>query len=495
MALVNVGGPGIPFPNWSTYVPATPTSGIPATQSQVMDAAGEMVAFIGHVWFAAGDGTSKTLSNAGAGSGFSNIQWRSGAVTWSSSGTIVKIGIQDVSASAGPIAVPDEDWTGEPVVSWTQGTNALSANTWTTSTITSGSRSLTHGDLIAVVFDMTVRNGTDSVTTAGLQQTSQLHRPVVSAKTTGTWAAPAGLFLPNVVITCDDGTLCTLKDTVPFDTLTTRTINTGTTPDEIGNVINIPFDCRTSGLWTNVDPDNEFELSLYSAPVTSPVSEQAVTVDPNQVLTNTGRSIHVPITAETLAAGSAYAVTVRPTTGSSVSVYEVTVNNAAHFAFWPGGTAVYKCSRSDDTGVFATDTAARILCGISIDQLDDGTTATAGQLKTGEIVNGVTGTYDGSDRWTDPGDDNVEFGIAYKANSTSNNKTGTFVVPTEAQVEEGVLFGGDGTEFEGSFSGGVTAAEIADAVWDEVMSGHTTSGTFGAFVQKLLTVAKFLGLK
>jgi hypothetical protein len=40
-----------------------------------------------------------------------------------------------------------------------------------------------------------------------------------------------------------------------------------------------------------------------------------------------------------------------------------------------------------------------------------------------------------------------------------------------------------------------TAAEIADAVWDEVMSGHTTADTFGAQVQKLLTLAKFLGLK
>jgi len=36
---------------------------------------------------------------------------------------------------------------------------------------------------------------------------------------------------------------------------------------------------------------------------------------------------------------------------------------------------------------------------------------------------------------------------------------------------------------------------IADAVWDEPISGHTTSGTFGEWVQKkLLTVAKFIGL-
>ena len=42
---------------------------------------------------------------------------------------------------------------------------------------------------------------------------------------------------------------------------------------------------------------------------------------------------------------------------------------------------------------------------------------------------------------------------------------------------------------------GLTAAGIADAVWDEALTGHTTAGSFGNFVQKLLTVAKFFGGK
>jgi hypothetical protein len=32
-------------------------------------------------------------------------------------------------------------------------------------------------------------------------------------------------------------------------------------------------------------------------------------------------------------------------------------------------------------------------------------------------------------------------------------------------------------------------------VWDEALTAHTVSGSFGAFIKKLLTVAKFLGLK
>lgn len=38
-------------------------------------------------------------------------------------------------------------------------------------------------------------------------------------------------------------------------------------------------------------------------------------------------------------------------------------------------------------------------------------------------------------------------------------------------------------------------ADIADAVWDEVSAGHTTSGTFGFLMSKFLTVGKWLGLR
>jgi hypothetical protein len=43
---------------------------------------------------------------------------------------------------------------------------------------------------------------------------------------------------------------------------------------------------------------------------------------------------------------------------------------------------------------------------------------------------------------------------------------------------------------------GLDAGSIADAVWDEAVDAHTTSGTFGEKVgSKLLTLAKFIGLK
>lgn len=44
-------------------------------------------------------------------------------------------------------------------------------------------------------------------------------------------------------------------------------------------------------------------------------------------------------------------------------------------------------------------------------------------------------------------------------------------------------------------TGAATPEQIAQAVWDEPLPSHVSAGTFGWFVQKLLTVAKFIGLK
>lgn len=51
--------------------------------------------------------------------------------------------------------------------------------------------------------------------------------------------------------------------------------------------------------------------------------------------------------------------------------------------------------------------------------------AAAATTKMGVTANDGAGSYDGSDRWTDPGEANVSAGTAYKANSTTNNKLGT----------------------------------------------------------------------
>lgn len=75
-----------------------------------------------------------------------------------------------------------------------------------------------------------------------------------------------------------------------------------------------------------------------------------------------------------------------------------------------------------------------------------------GNVKTGiSFDNGLlTGTYTGSDRWTDPGVANVRFGTVYKVNSTTNNSTGTLDLPQVATVLVGVTY--DSTSKTGTYN-------------------------------------------
>lgn len=70
--------------------------------------------------------------------------------------------------------------------------------------------------------------------------------------------------------------------------------------------------------------------------------------------------------------------------------------------------------------------------------------------KIGVAGDGGTGTYDGSDRWSDPGVTHVRSGTAYKANSTSNNRTGTAAIPGASDVKVGVATDATVGTYDGS---------------------------------------------
>ena len=108
------------------------------------------------------------------------------------------------------------------------------------------------------------------------------------------------------------------------------------------------------------------------------------------------------------------------------------------------GTA-YKANSltNNRTGTAAIPSAANVRSGTAVD-------ATTGTLdlpattdvKVGVTYDGVskTGTYDGSDRWSDPGIANVRNATAYKANSLTNNRTGTLDLPATTDVKSGVQY-------------------------------------------------------
>lgn len=367
-------GQGIAWP-WMMFKDYR-LDGVPAFASAQINAAGEMFAIIGHVYFLAGPGTAKTFSSAGGG-----IQWRTGSTTWANSASRIRVGVQDVHTTAGPVGQPTETWdANDPYSELVQGTDTLTANTWRTDLMEAGTRTLTHGDLIAIVWDMTVLGGADSGTISGIATaTTAYNLPVVGLKTSGAWAASGQI--PNAIIQCDDGTLCVIRGTLPASALTTRTFaNNTATADEYGNVLTPAFKSDIDGLFAIIDPDGDFELKFYSTPTGTPTEEQEIAVDLNITSAAAGGAMVVACGAESMAAATAYAVTVRPSTTTAVTMTEVVVNAAAHLGFWPGGEGCYKCTRLDDTGNFTLTTTARMLCGVMISKLDDGAGGAGGMI-------------------------------------------------------------------------------------------------------------------
>jgi len=76
-----------------------------------------------------------------------------------------------------------------------------------------------------------------------------------------------------------------------------------------------------------------------------------------------------------------------------------------------------------------------------------------------------------------------------------NTGTLQYVSPISpaAYVNTNIAQSSSATISEGS--GGATAAEVADAVWDEASADHIADGTFGQLTSRLLKLAQFLGLK
>lgn len=145
-----------------------------------------------------------------------------------------------------------------------------------------------------------------------------------------------------------------------------------------------------------------------------------------------------------------------------------TLNGSSRTAFVDA--AAFDGSSSTDPGV------ANVLSTASYTIRGNALTGTYVAAATGNVKTGVTygaasaltGTYDGSDRWTDPGDSNVRLATAYKANSTSNNKTGRVTVPTAGNVKTGVTFETDA---------GTTGTYDGSDRWTDPGVSNVKSGT------------------
>lgn len=392
MSLVQVpNGIGVPlFPLQSILAGSTLRT---TTTTFTLDAAGESVAFIGRLYLSSGPGTSKVLSSAGG-----KVFLRAGSsITFANGGTNLRVGIQDVTAGG----VNDDSWAGEPQADLVGGTDTITAASVLNVPIESGSRTIAHGDMLAVVAEMTTRAGADTVGfTANPIATGAVDLfnfpysaadtgsgPVISANQTD---------IMGCVIIFDDGTIGVLGyDSFPV-VLGANTFNSGSTPDEYALIFQVPFRCSISGILGVFEPTNtsaNFELILYSDPLGTPTVVDSITVVAAKAgAATTSFCSDYPLTVGAeLTPGVDYAIALRPTTANDITVRILSLgtgNAAIRGALGLGAATMYQATRTNNTGAFGSaDTVTIPLLGIRVRSFDDGagssTPASSGEVQPG----------------------------------------------------------------------------------------------------------------
>ena len=144
------------FPGHISRIPSTHITRTTNPSGITLDATGETCFMIGHLMLENPLGGSKTISSAGGGS----IVWRTGAVTFANASTTFRVGLQDLSTSSAPA---QGDGTFDVQAAFTGGGGGVTASSVQTSVMTTGTKTLSHGDKIAISFSMAARGGTDSV--------------------------------------------------------------------------------------------------------------------------------------------------------------------------------------------------------------------------------------------------------------------------------------------------------------------------------------------
>jgi hypothetical protein len=386
MSLVSVAS-GLIFPNM--FRP-TGVSG-----SMAMAAASTRVAFIGRCYIDGRPGGTKTLSAAGGGS----ITFAAGSgVVFASGSTSMDLGIQGVATGSGPAAQPDGSFVVKrTLVGGTDTINSTARNTFAM-TGGSGTTSIAHGDLIAVVFDMTARGGSDSVALKSYNDGSfpgfvSGGLPTVTLFSAAAWGA--AIRFGGVLITFDDGTLAILDQTAPAILESTEAFATGTNPNERGMIFQVPWDCKVDALLYQsiaAGATSDGTLTLYSDPLGTPTSMAAVTILAEQHTTNSGNAWRCELLSSelSLSKNTDYCLAFLATGAGNTTLYIHTLGSAAHRTFYTNGTNLRKGTRNGSSGAFSATTTTLYGMAVRISQLND-SAGGGGVMQNGGLLGGLVG--------------------------------------------------------------------------------------------------------
>lgn len=317
-----------------------------ASANRTIDAAGEYAAVVGPLWFPAQTGT-KTLSAAGGG----EIFWLAGqTVTFANGATELRPGIANVLSTG----LPD---TQDVFGSYIGGVDTITASEVNRRVMSSGSKTMTFGDQIAIVNLMPTRGGTDSI----LMRT-------IDGLPFGDFGSPYGVANGTRVngptpflIKFDDGTPGWILHTALLRNfvggLSTISFNSGSTPDEYIGVVTFGVAMTICGMGAKIGAlasTDAFEVVIYRDPFGAPVALQTTAfTGSNQFGSGAGMAEVVLATPYALPADTPIGVAIRPTTANSLTWDYFDLGSGMDFLKKASPfKTIQMAARTDQTGAF-----------------------------------------------------------------------------------------------------------------------------------------------
>lgn len=294
-----------------------------------------------------------------------------------SSGDTIKASIQTVGADGFPTGTVWTTATGNKAY----GTVAISTGDtgWHTVTFTEVAP-VVAGDIIAVVFEWNsyvsgnmrfyINNG------VGASAGGVIGFPYsVSdiAASPGTWikASSYGSLGLSIVLEYSSTNYYINTNAEGCGASANFALNTGTSPDEVGNYFQVPFTMRAYGAWVYTDLDYDLTVSLMSSDDTVLANR---VLDANYRFGTGNSVIYInfdsnPNASVTLQPSTWYRLIISPTSANSCAVWYLDVPSAASMAVVDGGTLCYATSRVNG-GSWTNTNTKRYAIGLLIDQID-----------------------------------------------------------------------------------------------------------------------------
>lgn len=327
------------------------TRGIHSSNTGIaMNAAGESSGTVGHIYLQDRSGT-KTCSAAGG----CVIYWNlANGNTFADGSTNLRVGLQDVNTGTGL-----EDGTFDVYGDLVGGTDALTNLTLVATPMETGTKTVTHGDVLFVGMEMTARGGADSVSH---DNAVQLHA-LAAGFPYGTRdeGSPTKQALVHLfTIEFDDGTIgwihmAALKMNLA-QAASTWTINfsSTTTPDEYAGVFRLPYNAEVSCALPvqNFGAGDFFEVVLYEDPLGTPTALDTWAITDVDNFINGGVAYPLTSPPVEIEADTDYACALRAT-GTTITwqYFDLTTGFEALKGVQPF-SVIKMAARTDQTGAF-----------------------------------------------------------------------------------------------------------------------------------------------